>query len=109
MIGDTSNTNDRITVSWTNDVPGGNINTVTLPKCKNPLCTKQAVFGSDYCDRHGPDGGLITDTNPDLTDIPQQTQPTDSGPSRRDLQRQLDRLEGKIDSLINALQEGDNR
>lgn len=83
---------------------------ITGPRrCKNALCSRFATFGSRYCDRHGPGGGLGTNTDTDLTTLPdrQGVSFDNPGPSRRDLQRQLDRLEGKLDALLALLKDDD--
>lgn len=67
--------------------------------CKHPLCTNDATLGSDYCRRHKPD------SPPDFN--PRVPSPlsglTSDDPSNRDLQRDLDRIEGKLDALLTAL------
>lgn len=94
-----SNSNHYVEMSWSSDdrPPVSNLQITDTNQCKNPLCTRLSKLGSDYCGRHGPT--FTPDRQKWLDDI---HQPSDSGPSRRELQRQLDRIEGKLDALLNG-------
>lgn len=87
--------------------PGG-IGTVSRPTCKNPLCSRRAKFGCDYCSRCGP--SITVPSNPDPIPNPQPTPRPKPQPSNDDLtglERRMDRLEERLDTIIELLEEDD--
>lgn len=101
MDTDSTTTDSSFTVSTTWDADPGaqNVSITNTRRCSRVGCTAVAAPGSDYCRDHVL-GGSIFDSDPDVPNI---TQPIPTKPSNRDLQRQLDRLEGKLDAILAAL------
>lgn len=67
--------------------------------CDRPGCTRKCI--GRFCEYHNSSspGGSITGFEPS------SSSPDIFGdPSRRELQRQMDRLEGKVDALLAALE-----
>lgn len=102
MNADTTNDSFTVTLSDSDNWPTHNVQITNPKECKNPFCPLRAAHGSDYCRKHTTDVTVPPIDTDNTTDL----KPRESGPSRRDLQRQLDRLEGKLDALIAALQDG---